>query len=108
MNNRLTFTWGVVPGRQVGTITKKFHKKRPVEREERAIMRAFGLTATEARRKLRHMSPADREADRGTETTALMAAFEARKAAREIREANKASRTELARLARLAKFNLEG
>lgn len=52
MKNKLTFEWGVIPGREVGTITKRFHKTRDCCPEERAIAKSHGIPAKEARRLL--------------------------------------------------------
>lgn len=54
MRNRLTMSWGVIPGRQVGNVTKRFHKKRKVTVAERAAAKALGVNAREARRRLRY------------------------------------------------------
>lgn len=54
MNNKLTMTWGVVPGRQVRDVTKRFHRRRPSTEAERAVAKALGVKVAEARRQLRY------------------------------------------------------
>lgn len=54
MRNKLSMTWGVVPGRQVGKVTKRFHKKRAGNEAEQVVAKLHGITLSEARRKLRY------------------------------------------------------
>lgn len=66
MKNQLTTVWGVVPGRQVGQITKRFHKTRTGTDAERAIAKAQGVTLKEARRILRFAQAANARKDGAT------------------------------------------
>ena len=108
MKNQLTTVWGVVPGRQVGAITKRFHKSRTPTIAERDIMREFKITREAATRKLRYAQAFEatrREAEKALDHTVITVQREAVAAERETREANTAARNELARLARLAKYS---
>lgn len=54
MKNKLTSTWGVVPGRHLGgQASGRFHKRRKGTPEERGVAKANGITLKEARRIVR-------------------------------------------------------
>lgn len=63
MNNKLTFEWGVVPGREVGQITKRFHKTRKGSPAEQAIARAHSVPLKEARRLLKYAQDSNARKD---------------------------------------------
>lgn len=103
MSEKLTMQWGVVPGRQVGGITKRFHKTRRGTEAERAIAKSHGVTLREARRLLRFAQASNaRKAEDAKHSDCL--ALEAERQ-RKIQAAKlKASQAEHDRAARVAAY----
>lgn len=105
MNNKLSSTWGVVPGRAVtpGGVTKRFHKRRPGTEAERAIAKAAGMTLAEARRELKYAQAynSDRSADSKSKDWLVL---EAQRREKVQREEDRAQREEEARRERVAAY----
>jgi plasmid stability protein len=73
MNTRLTMQWGVVAGRQVGGITKRFHKTRTGTDAERAVAKAHSVSLKEARRILRYAQESNARKDADTKAADCLA-----------------------------------
>lgn len=103
MNNRLTFQWGVVPGREVGQVTKRFHKTRKGTDAERAIARSHSVTLKEARRLLKYAQDSNARKDTTKKTADCIKLEVARQ--RKIQAATiKAQSADTNRLARVAAY----
>lgn len=103
MRNKLSSTWGVVPGRQLGEgpASRRFHKRRAGTDAERAVAKALGITLAEARRQLRYAQ--QYQASRSTDSKDQdWLALAAQRRERLAREAARAETEALAREARVA------
>lgn len=103
MHNKLTTSWGVIPGREVGTVTKRFHKRRPGTDAERAVSKALGVKLADARRQLHQAQRY--QASRSTDSKANdWLVLEQHRRERLAAADQRATRDELARVERVATY----
>jgi hypothetical protein len=96
--------WGVVPGRQVGNVTKRFHKRREGTDAERAVAKALGITLADARRQLRYAQQYQGGRTAASKEQDWLALAQLRREREALAQA-KAEQAEADRVARVAAYN---